>query len=228
LCFKKATIRDAYGKNCSLSFAKKKTKMKKHTLFLGATLIALFALVIAAPAKDAKPKAYPLEVCIVAGKKLGSMGKPVTLVYKGQEVKFCCKGCIGKFKKNPEKYLVKLAAQPAKRLEHTKDSLEVVKARLAKGTAVLIDVREPFEWNDGHLKAATLMPLSDLREAKDDVDFAKKLVKKLPAKKIIYLHCRSGGRVLAATPILRAMKFDVRPLKAGYSTLVKAGFEKAK
>jgi phage shock protein E len=202
--------------------------MKKHTLFLGATLIALFALVIAAPAKDAKPKAYPLEVCIVAGKKLGSMGKPVTLVYKGQEVKFCCKGCIGKFKKNQEKYLVKLAAQPAKRLEHTKDSLEVVKARLAKGTAVLIDVREPFEWNDGHLKAATLMPLSDLREAKDDVDFAKKLVKKLPAKKIIYLHCRSGGRVLAATPILRAMKFDVRPLKAGYSTLVKAGFEKAK
>ena len=202
--------------------------MKKHTLFLGATLIVLFALVIAAPAKDAKPKPYPLKVCIVAGKKLGSMGKPVTLVLKGQEVKFCCKGCIGKFKKNPEKYLAKLAAQPAKRIEHTKDSLEVVKARLAKSTAVLIDVREPFEWNDGHLKAATLVPLSDLREAKGDADFAKKLVKKLPRNKVIYLHCRSGGRAMAAAPILRAMKFDVRPLKAGYSTLVKAGFEKAK
>ena len=39
---------------------------------------------------------------------------------------------------------------------------------------------------------------------------------------------KAAKRVLAATPILRAMKFDVRPLKAGYSTLVKAGFEKAK
>ena len=124
--------------------------------------------------------------------------------------------------------VAKLDAQPAKRIEHTKDSLDVVKARLTKGTAVLVDVREPFEWNDRHLKAATLMPLSDLREAKGDADFAKKLAKKLPHNKVIYLHCRSGGRVLDATPILRAMKFDVRPLKAGYSTLVKAGFEKAK
>jgi rhodanese-related sulfurtransferase len=124
--------------------------------------------------------------------------------------------------------VAKLDAQPAKRIEHTKDSLDVVKARLTKGTAVLVDVREPFEWNDRHLKAATLMPLSDLREAKGDADFAKKLAKKLPHNKVIYLHCRSGGRVLAATPILRAMNFDVRPLKAGYSVLVKAGFEKAK
>jgi rhodanese-related sulfurtransferase len=202
--------------------------MKKHTFFLGTTPIALFALVLASPAKDAKPKPYPLKVCIVSGAKLGSMGKPVTIVHKGQDVKFRCKAGIKKFTKEPKKYLVKLAAQPAQRIEHTKDSLEVVKARLTKGTAVLVDVREPFEWNDGHLKAATLVPLSDLREAKGDADFAKKLAKKLPHNKVIYLHCRSGGRVLAATPILRAMKFDVRPLKAGYSTLLKAGFEKAK
>ena len=112
--------------------------------------------------------------------------------------------------------------------QHTKDSLEVVKARLAKGTAVLVDVREPFEWNGGHLKVAMLVPLSDLREAKGDADFAKKLVKKLPRNKVIYLHCRSGGRVLAAAPILKALKYDVRPLKAGYRTLVESGFKKAK
>ena len=202
--------------------------MKKNTLFLETTLIALFALVLASPAKDAKPKSYPLKVYIVSGAKLESMGKSVTIVHKGQDVKFCCKAGIKKFTKDPKKYLVKLAAEPAQRIEHTKDSLEVVKARLTKGTAVLVDVREPFEWNDGHLKSATLVPLSDLREAKGDAGFAKKLAKKLPHNKVIYLHCRSGGRVLAATPILRAMKFDVRPLKAGYSTLVKAGFEKAK
>ena len=205
--------------------------MKTHTFFLGTTPIALFALVLASPAKDAKPKPskpYPLKVYIVSGAKLESMGKAVTIVHKGQGVKLCCKAGIKKFTKDPKKYLVKLAAQPAQRIEHTKDSLEVVKARLTKGTAVLVDVREPFEWNDGHLNAATLVPVSDLREAKGDADFAKKLAKKLPHNKVIYLYCRSGGRVLAATPILRAMKFDVRPLKAGYSTLVKAGFEKAK
>ena len=205
--------------------------MKKYTLIFGTTLIALFTLVLASSAKDAKPKPskpYPLKVCIVSGAKLGSMGKPVTIIHKGQDLKFCCKAGIKKFTKDPKTYLVNLVAQPAKRVVHTKDSLEVVKARLAKGTAVLLDVREPFEWNDGHLKAATLVPLSDLREAQGDTDFAKKLAKKLPHNKVIYLHCRSGGRVLAATPILRAMKFDVRPLKAGYSTLVKAGFEKAK
>jgi rhodanese-related sulfurtransferase len=205
--------------------------MKNYTYIFGITLTVLFALVLAAPAKDAKPKLkkpYLLNTCIVAGNKLGSMGKPVTLVHKGQDVNFCGKACIKKFTAEPKKYLVKLVVQPGRRVTHTKDSLKVVKARLAKGEAVLIDVREPFEWNDGHLKAATLVPLSDLREAKDDAEFAKKLAKKLPAKKIIYLHCRSGGRVLAATPILRAMKFDVRPLKAGYSTLLKEGFEKAK
>jgi len=202
--------------------------MKKHLFTNKIVPVFLCAFAVAVSAKDIKPKPYPLKVCIVAGNKLGSMGKPVTIVHKGQGVKFCCKACIKKFTKEPAKYLAKLDAQPAKRIEHTKDSLAVVKARLAKGEAVLVDVREPFEWNDGHLKAATLVPLSDLREAKGDAEFAKKLAKKLPAKKIIYLHCRSGGRVLAATPILCAMNFDVRPLKAGYSVLVKAGFEKAK
>ena len=153
--------------------------MKKHIFFLGTTPIALFALVLASPAKDAKPKPYPLKVYIVSDAKLGSMGKPVTIFHKGQDVIFCCKADIKKFTKDPKKYLVKLAAQPAQRIEHTKDSLEVVKARLTHGTAVLVDVREPFEWNDGHLKAATLVPLSDLREAKGDADVAKKLAKKL-------------------------------------------------
>lgn len=121
-----------------------------------------------------------------------------------------------------------LKAEDVGRGGHTTDSLKVVKEKLAKGTALLIDVREPLEWNDGHLKDALSVPLSDIREAKEDAAAAKDLFKKLPAKKIIYLHCRSGGRVLRAAPILRAMKLDVRPLKVGYKTLLKEGFEPAK
>jgi len=54
-------------------------------------------------------KPYPLEVCIVSGEKLGSMGTPVVLVHEGQEVKFCCKSCLPDFKKEPANFLAKLA-----------------------------------------------------------------------------------------------------------------------
>lgn len=57
-------------------------------------------------AAGAKP--YPLEVCIVADEKLGSMGDPIVRVHAGQEVKFCCKDCVGEFEADPEKYLAKL------------------------------------------------------------------------------------------------------------------------
>jgi YHS domain-containing protein len=54
-------------------------------------------------------KPYPLEVCIVSGEKLGSMGKPHVIVHEGQEIKFCCSGCEPDFKKEPAKFLAKLA-----------------------------------------------------------------------------------------------------------------------
>lgn len=62
---------------------------------------------------DAKTaaKLYPLDVCIVSGEKLGSMGAPVVYVHEGQEVKLCCKSCLPDFKKEPAKFLAKLAAK---------------------------------------------------------------------------------------------------------------------
>jgi hypothetical protein len=64
--------------------------------------------------KDAKVKPYPLEKCIVSDEKLGEMGKPVVLVYEGQEMKFCCKDCVKKFNKEPAKY-IKLMEEAAKK-----------------------------------------------------------------------------------------------------------------
>ncbi len=60
-------------------------------------------------ATAAKP--YPLDVCVVSGEKLGSMGKPYILVYQGQEVKLCCDGCKPDFEKEPAKFIAKLAAK---------------------------------------------------------------------------------------------------------------------
>jgi hypothetical protein len=55
-----------------------------------------------------KAKAYPLKTCIVTDNGLESMGGPVTKVYNGQEIKFCCKPCVKKFEANQAKYLSKI------------------------------------------------------------------------------------------------------------------------
>ena len=68
-------------------------------------------------------------------------------------------------------------------------SREELKHGLADGTIVLVDVREPNEWADGHIPGATLNPLQSF-----DTDALP------PAKdgKRIVLHCRSGKRSLVA------------------------------
>ena len=53
-------------------------------------------------------KPYPLKTCIVSENVLGSMGRPVTQVHNGQEVKFCCKPCIKKFRRDPAAYLKRI------------------------------------------------------------------------------------------------------------------------
>lgn len=60
--------------------------------------------------KKESPKPYPLDKCIVSDEKLGEMGKPFVFTHEGQEIKLCCKSCQKDFKKDPAKYLKKLAA----------------------------------------------------------------------------------------------------------------------
>ncbi|MFM2294923.1 MAG: hypothetical protein RLZZ350_1336 [Verrucomicrobiota bacterium] len=65
---------------------------------------------------EAKPEAkpsYPLTTCVVSGEKLGEMGQPYVHTYEGREVKFCCKGCVKDFNKDPKKYVAKLDAAVA-------------------------------------------------------------------------------------------------------------------
>ena len=51
---------------------------------------------------------YPLKTCLVTDNDLDSMGERTTIVREGRELKFCCEPCVGKFDKNPTKYLAKL------------------------------------------------------------------------------------------------------------------------
>jgi YHS domain-containing protein len=52
--------------------------------------------------------AYPLDTCVVSGKKIGGMGEGVDYVYNNRLVRFCCKGCIPKFKEDPTACLAKI------------------------------------------------------------------------------------------------------------------------
>jgi rhodanese-related sulfurtransferase len=107
--------------------------------------------------------------------------------------------------------------------DHTTDTTDMVKKALADGKAVLLDVREQSEWDDGHLKDAKLLPLSVLQAGAKAEDVARVV----PRDKVVYCHCRSGVRCLKAADALKKLGYDVRPLKPGYEDLLKAGFARA-
>src|SRR5206468_1454483 len=94
---------------------------------------------------------------------------------------------------------------------------------IADDKAVLLDVREKSEWDDGHLKDARSLPLSVLQAGAKAEDVAKVVAK----DKVVYCHCASGVRCLKAADALKKLGYDVRPLKPGYLDLLKAGFAPA-
>jgi rhodanese-related sulfurtransferase len=104
--------------------------------------------------------------------------------------------------------------------EHTTDSLDAVKQAVRDQKAVIIDVREPDEWQQGHLAGAGLLPLSALERGVSPQELAKIL----PNDKIIYCYCLAGGRCEEAAAMLKPLGYDVRAIKPGYPQLVKAGF----
>jgi rhodanese-related sulfurtransferase len=112
------------------------------------------------------------------------------------------------------------AASGTASAEHTKDSLDAVKQAVAQQKAVIVDVREPDEWREGHLAGASLLPLTALERGVPPQELARIL----PKDKVIYCYCLAGGRCMEAAEMLKPLGYDVRALKPGYPQLVKAGF----
>lgn len=80
---------------------------------------------------------------------------------------------------------------------------------------VVIDVREPYEYADGHVQGATLLPLSQLSARIDEV----------PADRPVYVYCRSGNRSQQAAEILaKAGKRDIRNVQGGILAWEAAGY----
>ena len=76
-------------------------------------LLSLCFILVAAPLLATDPVPRPAApagaqaintTCPVSGDEVGSVGKPVYVEYNGKKIAFCCKDCVKKFRKNPDKY----------------------------------------------------------------------------------------------------------------------------
>ena len=76
------------------------------------------------------------------------------------------------------------------------------------GEVLLIDVREPVEWEIAHIEGARLVPLGELPERVGDLEAWR--------RKTIVVYCHHGGRARKACEFLMTRGFeDVRNLRRG-------------
>ena len=107
--------------------------------------------------------------------------------------------------------------------EITRDTMDTVKKNVAEKKAVLVDVREKSEWDEGHIEGSFFLPLSALKKGVKK----EQLAKAIPEDRILYTFCVVGKRAVTAGNILEDFGYEVRALKPGYKELVRAGFKKA-
>lgn len=86
-----------------------------------------------------------------------------------------------------------------------------------QGTLIL-DVRTPQEWNQGHVPGATLIPLDELESR----------LSELPQDEEIVVICRSGNRSATARDILLRAGFPaVTSVAGGFNDWTATGYEVA-
>lgn len=78
---------------------------------------------------------------------------------------------------------------------------------LLKNNKFLLDVREDYEYQEGHIKGAINLPLREILSQKDI----------LPKDKDIYVYCRSGHRSVDAVNFLKSLGFEkAHNVKGGF------------
>jgi rhodanese-related sulfurtransferase len=86
-------------------------------------------------------------------------------------------------------------------------------AALADAGAILLDVREPHEWQAGHAPKARHIPLAQLTRRVDE----------LPANRPIVTVCRSGSRSARAAAMLGNTGREVSNLAGGMHAWSRTG-----
>jgi rhodanese-related sulfurtransferase len=79
--------------------------------------------------------------------------------------------------------------------------------------AVVVDVREPFEYATGHVPGATMMPMGEVHARLRD----------LPRNEPVYVICASGNRSLTAASWMAAAGIEAISVAGGTSAWASAG-----
>jgi len=85
--------------------------------------------------------------------------------------------------------------------------------RLQTQGAILIDVREPHEWANGHVRGARLVPLGRLD---------RELSKLHPGRRVLFI-CRSGRRAARATQQAQRRGLQAMNVRGGMLQWIQAG-----
>ena len=90
-----------------------------------------------------------------------------------------------------------------------------VKSALANGADVLvIDVRDPHEWDISAIDGTLRIPKPDIQLAKNGIQAGRKLweetvLQEIPKDKTLYVHCRSGVRSADSIAYLSEIGYDL-------------------
>lgn len=79
----------------------------------------------------------------------------------------------------------------------------------------VIDVREPSEYAEGHIRGSKLIPMGKLERKLDDIDWSREVI----------FVCRSGNRSMQVVHALRDFDYLCRSLAGGVSILAMNGVE---
>src|SRR5918995_2753440 len=94
------------------------------------------------------------------------------------------------------------AAEPLEVIRSRIEELDVAQARkeIERGEAVLLDTREPHEFEDSHLEGATLVPPATVSERIEELvpDRAQRVI----------LYCRTGSRSARAADELQTLGYE--------------------
>lgn len=86
------------------------------------------------------------------------------------------------------------------------------------GSVQVLDVREPGEWQEGHVDGSVLLPLDQLTH-----EIGEGEISELDARRPVVAVCRSGTRSTTAVERLRAAGFDADHLDGGLDAWVREG-----
>lgn len=84
-------------------------------------------------------------------------------------------------------------------------SADQVNGMMNEANVQVIDVREPFEYMNGHIDIASNIPLQTIPDNMDNIDKQKKIV----------LVCASGGRSTSAAQYLSQYGYEVYNMVGG-------------